>query len=122
YWMIIVILIAGGFMRSLFFTSCNALAFAEIDDRQAGQATAIAAAVQQISIALGGACAGGLLEMVTAFSGGALDRSAFAIAFVVAGVAAALATIVFVRLPRHAGSAMSGHSARGAGERPELQE
>ena len=46
---IIAVLIGAGFLRSLFFTSANALVFADIDDKDASQATAISAASQQIS-------------------------------------------------------------------------
>src|SRR5690606_4005712 len=62
WWAIMAVLVAAGFTRSLFFTSSNSLVFAEIDDRQASQATAIAAVSQQISVALGVALAGILLE------------------------------------------------------------
>ena len=57
-------LVGAGFLRSLFFTSVNALVFAEIDEKDASQATAIAAASQQISVALGVAVGGGILEGV----------------------------------------------------------
>jgi EmrB/QacA subfamily drug resistance transporter len=118
---IVATLLAGGFLRSLFFTSTNALAFADIDDRQAGQATAIIAAAQQISIALGVACAGGLLELVTYFSGGTLDRLAFAVAFLAAGIVAVLSALAYLSLPRNVGTAISGHRSK-AEERPEIQE
>jgi MFS family permease len=106
---IIATLLAGGFLRSLFFTSANVLAFADIDDKQAGQATAISAAAMQISIALGVACAGGLLEIVTMFSDGVLERSAFAVAFIAAGAIAVISAILYARLPRDVGAAISGH-------------
>jgi MFS family permease len=118
---IIATLLAGGFLRSLFFTSANVLAFADIDDKQAGQATAISAAAMQISIALGVACAGGLLEIVTMFSDGVLERSAFAVAFIAAGAIAVISAILYARLPRDVGAAISGHRSK-AEERPELQE
>lgn len=117
YAAILATLLAGGFMRSLFFTSTNALAFADIDDSQASQATAIAAAAQQVSIALGVACAGGLLELVTALSGGGLDRSAFVVAFLVAGAVAVLSALSYARLPRDVGHAISGHAISGNGPR-----
>jgi len=119
---IVATLITGGFMRSLFFTSTNALTFADIDDDQAGQATAILASAQQISIALGVACAGGLLELVTVVGGGGLDRSAFVVAFLVAGGVAMLSAVVFLRLPRDVGSAVSGHRLKAGSQRPEIQE
>jgi cyanate permease len=53
YAVILVVLVASGLMRSLFFTSANTLVFAEIDDREASQATALSAVTQQISVAIG---------------------------------------------------------------------
>ena len=42
-WAIIAVLMVAGFFRSLLFTSVNALVFADIEDKDASQATAIAA-------------------------------------------------------------------------------
>jgi len=122
---IVATLLASGFLRSLFFTSTNAMVFAEVADNEASQATAIAAACQQISVALGVACAGGLLEMVGALSGNGLDHFAFIVAFVVASATAVLSAALFFTLPADVGQSMSGHSGRGRrrGDGPaEMQE
>src|SRR5690606_3884411 len=122
YIVIFLVLLVAGFLRSLFFTSANTLLFADIEDRQAGQATAIGAAIQQVSVALGVAFAGGLLEIAAAYGDG-LDRSAFAISFIAVGFVSALSAIYFLRLPRDAGSVISGHAARIKQQnRPELKE
>ncbi len=42
-WAIIAVLVTAGFFRSLLFTSVNALVFADIEDKDASQATAIGA-------------------------------------------------------------------------------
>jgi len=121
---IIATLIAAGFLRSLFYTSANTMVFAEIDDRAAAQATAMAAAAQQVSTALGVACAGGLLEIMTGLSVGGLDRFAFVVAFLTASAIALTAVVPLLRLPRDIGQAISGHGARrrtGVAE-PDLQE
>ncbi|WP_048648922.1 DHA2 family efflux MFS transporter permease subunit [Nitratireductor soli] len=106
---IIVVLIASGLLRSLFFTSSNALVFAEISDREASQASSIAAASQQISIALGVAVGGGILEATTAVTGAALGLDAFVNAFLIVALLSALAAIPFFTLPPEAGSTVSGH-------------
>ncbi|KFB10829.1 DHA2 family efflux MFS transporter permease subunit [Nitratireductor basaltis] len=106
---IIAVLIAGGFLRSLFFTSTNALVFAEIGDREAGQATAIAAASQQISIALGVAVGGGVLEATAWLGDGTIGANAFTNAFIVVGLVTAFAAVPFLALPPEAGSSVSGH-------------
>ena len=109
YWVIICVLIAAGFARSLFFTSNNALIFAEIDDRQASQATAIAAVSQQISIALGVSVAGMLLEAHFMITGEETGLAAFSTAFIVVAILAACALIPLLQLSPDAGRGVSGH-------------
>ena len=120
YGLIIGVLIAAGFTRSLFFTSNNALVFAEIDDRQASQATAIAAVSQQISIALGVAAAGIVLEAHHFLTGAAIGPAAFSTAFLVVAGIAALAVIPLMQLSPSAGMTVSGHLKKkpGSGEPP----
>ena len=110
HWLIIVVLIASGFFRSLFFTSNNALIFAEIDDRQAAQATAIASVAQQISIALGVALAGMLLEAHHLITGEETGLPAFSMAFMVIAGIASLAIIPVLGLAGDAGVGVSGHT------------
>lgn len=109
---IVMVLFGAGFFRSLFFTSANALVFADIQDNEASQATAIAAVSQQVSIALGVAVAGLVLEAYARWSGGGLDAQAFSVAFFTVAALTLLAVFPFLRLSGDAGSAVSGH-ARG---------
>jgi EmrB/QacA subfamily drug resistance transporter len=106
---IIAVLVTAGFFRSLLFTSVNALVFADIEDKDASQATAIGAVAQQISIALGVAIGGGVLEAFAAWSGGALDPSAFTAAFVVIAAITGSSLFAFLTLSPTAGNAVSGH-------------
>lgn len=106
---ILAVLLAGGLARSLFFTSANALVFADIDDAAASQATAMTSVTQQISIALGVALAGGILEAYTALSGETLDATSFAIAFVIVSLVTMSAAIPFLGLDRATGQSVSGH-------------
>lgn len=119
-WAIIAVLVAGGFLRSLFFTSVNALVFADLSDAEASQATAIAAVTQQVSIALGVAFAGAILEVVTFFNDGMLDSGAFSIALYMVASAAALAALPFLALHPAAGSTVSGHRMAGANARTQV--
>jgi MFS family permease len=109
---IIVVLMGSGFMRSLFFTSSNTLVFADISAADASQATAISAASQQISIAIGVAVGGGLLEGTTDLTGEPIGAATFPVAFVTVGLITAISLIPFARLPRDAGSSVSGHRIR----------
>ncbi len=116
-WLIIAVLVAGGLLRSLFFTSANALVFADLDGTQSGQGTAIAAVSQQISIALGVAIAGAILEAFTHFSAGSLELAAFSVAFVIVAIITAMAALPFVALTPDAGNAVSGHRIGGDNSR-----
>ncbi|MGO4437723.1 MFS transporter [Rhizobium sp. RAF56] len=109
---IIGVLLIGGFSRSFFFTGVNALAFADIEDRQASQATSMSSVMQQISLALGVAVAAAILETSTYFSGMELRVVDFHIAFYVISVLTVIATIPFIRMDRHAGAVVSGHRPR----------
>jgi EmrB/QacA subfamily drug resistance transporter len=109
YWVIIILLISGGFFRSLFFTGTNALTYAEIPNEQTSQATPISSVAQQISIALGVAVAGSILEISTKTHGGALQLSDFHIAFFIVAALSALACLSFRKLDPNAGSEVSGH-------------
>lgn len=109
------LLLAGGFSRSLFFTGVNALAYAEVDSRQAAQATAFNAVMQQASLAMGVAYAGAMLEASLFVRGGALGIADFHAAFIAVALVMAAGAIPFVRLHPEAGA--SALSKRGpAGE------
>ena len=111
-------LIGAGFLRSLFFTAANALVFAEIDGPHFSQATAISAASQQVTVAIGVAVGGGILEGMALFTGEPVGALGFTTAFAAVGAIAALAVLPLLGLPRNAGSAVSGHRLRHAGEEP----
>jgi len=119
YLVMLTLLFVGGFVRSMFFTGVNALAFADIADGQASRATPITAVMQQISIALGVALAGAILELVSAGSG-RLELEHFHLAFFIVAAVSASAAIVFLGLSPDAGNSVSGHGmpiakvARGA--------
>lgn len=108
YWLIILVLVVAGFSRSMFFTSNNALTYSDIDDRQASQATAIAAVSQQISIAMGVAAAGMILEGHHLITGEATGPAAFSTAFLIVSFVAAFAIVPLLQLPQDAGKNVSG--------------
>jgi len=106
---IVTVLVASGFLRSLFFTAANTLVFAAVDDRQAGQATAISATTQQVSIALGVAVAGGILELIAKLGGQSLSLPAFHIALWIVAALTSSSVFCFLRLAPEAGNAVSGY-------------
>ncbi|MEX0346684.1 MAG: MFS transporter [Rhizobiaceae bacterium] len=113
--LIIGVLFVAGFFRSLFFTSANALVFADTPQEDAAQATAISAVLQQVSIAVGVAIAGAVLEAVTFVTGEPLGLDAFKISFFTVAGLTAFAAIAFWPLDKRAGETVSGHQLRPAG-------
>ncbi|WDR07452.1 MFS transporter [Devosia rhodophyticola] len=105
---LMAILLIGGIFRSFFFTGCNALGYADVDNEEASQATAITAVCQQLSIASGVAVAGGILEISSHFRGVPLSLADFRIAFIVVGVLSAVGGLIYLRLPKGAGDEVSG--------------
>ena len=104
------LLVITGFFQSMFWTSTNAFTFADIDDKNAGQATAISQVAIQLSLAFGVALGGGVLEGVRLLHGGGEPLLGdFHIAFYVIAAVALVSTALFMRLPRTAGRHLTGH-------------
>lgn len=112
HWVIIAVLVTGGFLRSLVFTSINTLVFADLDKQQASQGTAIAAVAQQISIALGVAVAGVFLQAISHLTATPVGAGTISIAFFCVAALTLFALIPFFNLSPDAGSTVSGHRLR----------
>lgn len=107
-----LVLLAGGFFRSLQFTCLNASAFADVDEKSMSGATAMVAVAQQLFLSTGVALAAFILETLRAAGeSGQLTPGDFSVAFLVVAGLTALAAIMHGRLPRDAGRAVSGHGA-----------
>lgn len=113
-WLIMICLLIGGLIRSICFTGINAMVFSDIDEADSSQATAINSVSQQISLAMGVAVAGGILDIAASFSGGRLQLSDFHLAFFIVAGISVLSTLTFARLPHDAGAEVSGHHHRPA--------
>jgi EmrB/QacA subfamily drug resistance transporter len=112
--LILAVLLISGFFRSLQFTSLNAISYAEVDSRRMGQASSMAGMVQQLSLSLGVAIGGYLLEIVGALHGrSATDVQNFFFAFLGVGLISASSAWMMWRLPRNAGAEMSGRARPG---------
>ncbi|WP_119942827.1 MFS transporter [Neorhizobium sp. NCHU2750] len=110
--LIIGSLLATGLFRSLFFTGVNALGYSEISDELASQATSMASALQQISLALGVAFAAFVLEISSAISGTQLQLADFHLAFFVVSAVSVLSIVPIFRLDPLTGASVSGHRQR----------
>jgi MFS family permease len=116
---VLALLLAGGFFRSLQFTSVNTIAYAELPPARVARATSLAAMAQQLSLSLGAATGALALHLAAAARGVAEGAPPavpdFAASFLVAGAVAALSALAFVRLPPDAGAEISGHRPPGHG-------
>ncbi|GAC1335557.1 MAG: MFS transporter [Beijerinckiaceae bacterium] len=112
---IIAVLLAGGFFRSLQFTSLNALAFADIDNRAMSRATSFTAVAQQLSLSVGVSVGAAGLEFARGLhGGGALAVADFTPAFLAVAGVSALSVGMFWRLEPNAGALVSGRKIANA--------
>ena len=106
--LILFTLLVGGFLRSLQFTSINALAYADVPDGRLSKATSFASTLQQLSLTTGVAVGAGVLEATRHLQGDAvLEARDFAPAFYLVGAISALSALVFLRLAPDAAASLS---------------
>ncbi|WP_417809253.1 MFS transporter [Thioclava sp.] len=104
-WQLIPLLLIGGAAQAVVFTAVNAISYADLDASEISTGTAFSAMTRQISLALGIAFAGVVLEF-TAGAAGATDGSialplhAFTIAYLATGMMGPLSALYFMRLKR----------------------
>ena len=110
-----LLLLLGGFFRSLQFTSVNALAYADIDTPAMSRATSFASVAQQLSLSTGVAAGAGAIEVSQWWHADAsLTARDFSLAFVAVAIVSATASLVFARLPVDAGDLLRGARKRNA--------
>ncbi|MFD2263056.1 DHA2 family efflux MFS transporter permease subunit [Lacibacterium aquatile] len=106
YWVMLATLGIYGFVRSLQFTSLNALGFADLPPEMAAGGAAVQAVGQQLSVALGVALAAALLLLL---GGGHPDLSDFRWTFAIVALLPMASIVIFARMKPEDGSAVSGH-------------
>jgi EmrB/QacA subfamily drug resistance transporter len=110
YWLIMLLLFVGGCFRSLQFTSLNAIAYADVSNRDMSYATGLSSVAQQLALSIGVALGAFALETAAAARGTTQVTAAdFGPAFWTVAVVASLSAFVFFRLDPGAGAEMSGH-------------
>ena len=123
HWLIFLVLLAGGFFRSLVFTSLNALSYADIDPPRMSRATSLASVSQQTSGAVGVALAAICVETIQfGFGDSELQARDLSLAFVLVAIVSSLSVIVFAHLKPDAGAAVSGKRAPRAHAQPAAAE
>ncbi len=104
------LLVVTGFFQSVFWTATNAFTFADIEDKDAGQANVISQVAVQLSLAFGVALGGGALEAFRLSHGGPPVLADFHWAFTIIASVALVSTAMFYFLPKTAGQHLTGHA------------
>jgi EmrB/QacA subfamily drug resistance transporter len=113
-WLIVLVLLASGLLRSLQFTSLNAVVYAEVGQERMGQASSIASMVQQLSTAVGVTVGSYALGVASAATGEPMTAAInFGFAFLTVGVISASSVLVLRRLAPDAGAEMAGRAQAG---------
>ena len=107
---IFVLLLAGGFFRSLQFTAYNVLAFAGVSRARMSSASSFYSVTQQLAATVGISMAAASLTITMALAGRAQpELPDFTVAFLAVAFCSALAAPLSLMIPVDAGEEMSGH-------------
>ena len=108
HWVLLAVVLLGGFFPALQFTSLNSIAYADIPSRDVGRATRLASVVQQLSLGMGVTIAGLTLELSHNIQGHArIVPSDFWPAFLVIGLFPMASVLLTRRLPPEAGDTLA---------------
>lgn len=117
---IFIVLVIYGFIRSIQYTSMNSLAYADVSSPDMSKATSFVSMNQQLSMSVGAAVAGFVLQQVIVWRGGAeLSAADFPPAFVIMAVSALISAACFMCLGRGAGAEISGRRRAPVQNKPE---
>jgi len=107
--LIMILLVVGGFFRSLQFTAINTVAYAEVDLAKMSRATTLVSVNQQLAVSAGVAVGAFSVE-TTMLVHHVSDPSAadFAPAFIVVSIISAISAYFFYQMPVDAGHQISG--------------
>jgi EmrB/QacA subfamily drug resistance transporter len=110
--LIMIILVVGGFFRSLQFTAINTVAYAEVEPPQMSRATTLVSVNQQLAVSAGVAVGAATVESTLWLRHATeLNASAFAPAFLLVSVISAASCWFFWQMPDDAGHEISGRKA-----------
>ena len=110
--LIMIILVVGGFFRSLQFTAINTVAYAEVEPPQMSRATTLVSVNQQLALSAGVAVGAFSVETTMWLRHmSELDATVFAPAFLVVTVISTASCYFFWQMPDDAGHEISGRKA-----------
>lgn len=112
--LIVVILLVGGFFRSLQFTAMNAIAYADMPTGLMSRATSFSAVAQELSGSIGVTVAALGLEAAHAWLGGpSLSLGHFPPVYAIIALLAIASSLILARLPTTAGTELLPGRKRG---------
>lgn len=104
-WLMVAILVVGGFFRSLQFTAVNTLTYADMNSPQMSRASSFASMAQQLGISLGVGCAAMVMNLsMIAHGASNLQVRDVVWAFMIIGLITAASALSFLRLNPDAGA------------------
>jgi len=107
--LIMIILVVGGFFRSLQFTAINTVAYADVEPAQMSRATTLVSVNQQLALSAGVAVGAFSVETtMLAHHVTVLSAQDFPPGFVVVAIISAISTWFFYQMPLDAGHQVSG--------------
>ena len=110
--LIFLILVVGGFFRSLQFTAINTVAYAEVEPAQMSRATTLVSVNQQLATSAGVAVGAFSVESTMLWHHATeLDATMFGPAFIVVAIISAVSGWFFWQMPDDAGHEISGRKA-----------
>jgi EmrB/QacA subfamily drug resistance transporter len=110
--LIMIILVVGGFFRSLQFTAINTVAYAEVEPAQMSRATTLVSVNQQLAISAGVAVGAFSVEATMMLRHvSELSAAEFPPAFLVVAIISAASAYFFWQMPDDAGHEISGRKA-----------
>src|SRR5438105_4551990 len=110
--LIFIILVVGGFFRSLQFTAINTVAYAEVEPAQMSRATTLVSVNQQLAISAGVAVGAFSVESTMLYQHVTeLSAAVFPPAFLVVAIISAVSAYFFWQMPDDAGHEISGRKA-----------
>jgi EmrB/QacA subfamily drug resistance transporter len=108
--LILGLLLAGGFFRSLQFTGINTLTMSDVPQPRMSQASSFSSIAQQLSLSVGVGIGAMVLHVTILLSGHAnVVASDFPPAFFLVGAFAMVSLLFYVPLPADAGAEVTGH-------------
>ena len=114
---VFLILLVGGFFRSLQFTALTTLSYADIPNQRTSAATSFSSMMMQVMNGMGVAVAAVLLHLMQSLRGelaSTVSIMDFRVVFILMSLIALSACVFYRRLHADAGAEVSGHGSGGA--------